>query len=931
MLCSIFPRRLARTRSAAVIALSIIVAALASAATASARSLATVNRNRTDSVQLSATVPLPALASGADVVVTFGTLPLRVPADATKRHGKVLSFAGGKRAVGLARLRIDLRHGRVALRAQGLVLPMVAGPIALRVGTDDASGCTMLRAVPLRTRRKSSVERFGLATDVGACVLADAPGASPGTLIADVPTTVEFSVDVPAEVDAGSVQVRRLDASGKPAGPALCAIAAGATECDATLTETGSGHVAVVVQATAKGSAITSPATTLVVAPPATEADDAIVSSVQRQAQSLWNDAKGRLGDSLDARMATLAAVRRLDGVDGAALSADGNDLVFRFTSGILGELLLSTRFDGVAAQTSGQVLRDGARTAATRGDIATRGDTAVGGDTAAASNACDVTRRLIGNTKALIFDPGFFTVSEAPAIAAQLRASCLHFDVEVLDGAKASVAALADLDGRSTLVLDTHGNVDWNNRVVFATADFYDAVAATYRRLFQKQLLIAGSIDDPNGAARAVVTSDYVRSLQVNIPDGIVWGGFCWSLANQSLARAFQKKGSLKYFGFDRRVSTDFAAQAGTGLFTGLVPRFQTTGDAEDAISPKTDPYLLRPVSGGAGRGIFNPLKPGPAHFVSTTDGRDLAYVGVANLTPAAGFVTPGGEEGVTVSVERAESCTFHYHWHSSATVGDLANTEGTDDFDSDQATATYTAHPDVLQGTDTLQVDVHSPAAAGDADTLVATACGSVSVNGQPQSAPTTLEIVFDGQGTWSQAPPPINGDATFSASVNWHAVYHLTLPDFQPNSVQNAGPGTTVTGNSSISGKNTTPCSGPIVVNTSHGQGPPAAQAQTPFLIPLPAPQQTKRMAIDVMGGYDYRLCDGEYNIGEGNWAPGSPDLPSYAGAPFFAVFTFDRNAFVTAPHTQQIPVGVTQDDVSGLAHVSWQGTVTLTSMP
>ena len=27
---------------------------------------------------------------------------------------------------------------------------------------------------------------------------------------------------------------------------------------------------------------------------------------------------------------------------------------------------------------------------------------------------------------------------------------------------------------------------------------------------------------------------------------------------------------------------------------------------------------------------------------------------------------------------------------------------------------------------------------------------------------------------------------------------------------------------------------------------------------------------------MGGYDCRLCDGEYNIGEGPWPPGSPDL-------------------------------------------------------
>jgi hypothetical protein len=60
-------------------------------------------------------------------------------------------------------------------------------------------------------------------------------------------------------VDAGSVHVRRLDTTGKPAGAVLCTIAAGATECDATLTETGRGQVAVVVEATAKGSAIISP------------------------------------------------------------------------------------------------------------------------------------------------------------------------------------------------------------------------------------------------------------------------------------------------------------------------------------------------------------------------------------------------------------------------------------------------------------------------------------------------------------------------------------------------------------------------------------------------------------------------------------------------------------------------------------------------
>ena len=211
-----------------------------------------------------------------------------------------------------------------------------------------------------------------------------------------------------------------------------------------------------------------------------------------------------------------------------------------------------------------------------------------------------------------------------------------------------------------------------------------------------------------------------------------------------------------------------------------------------------------------------------------------------------------------------------------------------------------------------------------------VVLAAFGCSSSDDTSSQPATALRVVFDGSGTWSQTVMPgVGQSVTFSASVDWHAVYSLSLPDFEPDSMQSAGPGTTVTGDSMISG--TAGCSGPIVVNTSHGQGTPAPQAQSPFLLPLPSGSQTQtRLAIDAMGGDDYRLCDGEYNIGEGNWAPGSPDLPSYAGAPLFADFRFDRNAFAGAPpNTQQIPVSFKQHAPSGMADVSWSGTITLTS--
>jgi hypothetical protein len=212
----------------------------------------------------------------------------------------------------------------------------------------------------------------------------------------------------------------------------------------------------------------------------------------------------------------------------------------------------------------------------------------------------------------------------------------------------------------------------------------------------------------------------------------------------------------------------------------------------------------------------------------------------------------------------------------------------------------------------------------------TTTTTTTVQVSTTTLASTVPHTLQIVFDGHGTWSQTVPSSTGAITFSASVDWHAVYLRSLPDLAPIpastfGAQVAGAGTTVTGNSSISG--TAGCTGPIVVNTNHGQGPPAPQAQTPFLTQLPSPQA--KFAADAMGGYDYRLCDGEYNIGEGAWEPGEPDLPNYAGAPFFTVFSFDLDSFTSAPFTQEIIVGITQQ--ASDADVTWSGTVTLTSMP
>jgi hypothetical protein len=186
-------------------------------------------------------------------------------------------------------------------------------------------------------------------------------------------------------------------------------------------------------------------------------------------------------------------------------------------------------------------------------------------------------------------------------------------------------------------------------------------------------------------------------------------------------------------------------------------------------------------------------------------------------------------------------------------------------------------------------------------------------------------SVQVVFDGHGTWSQTGNYFSA----SADVTWHAVYVLPVPSLENTMTAEAG--TTVTGNSSLHadppGVPPNDCDGPLVVNTFHGVNRPS-EPQTPLFGFNGRTNNVVHAWIDTYGGYDYRLCDGEYNTLVGDF-PGNPDgYPTYVSRLGTAKFDIDLDEWTLQPaHTRQIPVSDSAT-VTG-ATASWTGTVTLSN--
>ena len=290
-----------------------------------------------------------------------------------------------------------------------------------------------------------------------------------------------------------------------------------------------------------------------------------------------------------------------------------------------------------------------------------------------------------VGNGRVLLWDAGFFSKTELPAIQRILGASGdPAFAVTVRGPAQATVAGLKDLATFGTVVLVTHGDLE-DREIVFLTAEHADEAAVTRYAIELRAGWLA--IKGPNGEAAAqyiAVAPGFIYHLDGSFDRSLIYAGFCYGLRNKLLYTSFRLKGASAFFGFDAQVSESFATATAPKIFCGLVSNHVSAGEAYAPITPKTERnYGVRTTLKLAGDpSVVYPGTIGPpADFALTPpeacveQGEDVLFSAMPGTGPAplAPCVT--------------------YQWTNSAQGGHLtsAHSQATDAFSTTDSMATY------------------------------------------------------------------------------------------------------------------------------------------------------------------------------------------------------------------------------------------------
>ncbi len=697
----------------------------------------TVRPARTDSFQLKGRLGPTSLDGATAITVALGPFSMQVPLDRVKRKKQLVTFRDKAPGARISRLRLDLRRGTFLVVGDEWVLANLPNPLDVAVGTTAGADCRTVRLENPKARRPRkrapSVVRLVLAKngDAGACGTLAAPRPRPVAVVAGTPTSVLFEVDA-TTVDAGSVQLVRLDAAGRPTGEPVCTMTSDGARlsCTTTIAETSPGDVTLFVRGTAGGAPVASTGFVLPIVPPRSAADAAMLAQADAGVVQARDDAFARLGDTLAARMALLRALAAVPGISGAALSPNGVDVVYRYANGWLGGLILN-RGLGTIPTPSVATTRPAAVRPRPSPRVLFR---TCGGAEGVCCQPKDRRQALL-RRNVLVWDAGYFGPGrdDAPVVAAKFAEwACLGHQVTTVFGAAATVASVKQFTSAATLVISTHGVVNKYGRVMFATGE---TISDSRDELHHDDLVfgLVGRYPMTDTVGIYTVSEDFVRVLPGSFPErAIVYASYCYSGYEDALA-AYVSKGAGVAFGYDWKVHDTYAIDVATQLFDGLLAGFKTAGDAYDAVEPKRDPTPLTGSLPGREPDTWLEFTL-PASFVSQGNQR-IAYVAQPDITPDASTVGPGESATLTASAEGAGTCPLEYHWYTEGTAGDLTGDTGTNDFESTEPTATYTAHEEPDADDDAVAVELSSPESDG-----IGTSCAEASVVTTSTSSTTT-----------------------------------------------------------------------------------------------------------------------------------------------------------------------------------------------
>ncbi len=329
---------------------------------------------------------------------------------------------------------------------------------------------------------------------------------------------------------------------------------------------------------------------------------DAILLARQEAAMDLAVAALEAGGNTLAAREEAVAAIQGLQGVADAGVSDDEISIWLDHDEGLRGVLMLTTD-----DSRGGGGLQEA---------VYTESPTTARFDTFSVEP-----QSPIGNRDVLVWAPfatEWGSCNEAPALQQIFEdATCPKLEVDVLSNAAADFASVQDWPDYGTLVLSTHG-VMYRGQVLLLTGEqwrpgdkrFKQAkpfpVVVTRRALDKVPARPKAGVKVPvvryapstnvldpckpgprqRGTWIGVLPAD-VAEIGESFDQGLIFGNFCHSLENDTMADAFLANGARSYFGWTDSVYSRHAFDVVKDFFRSAAGEVKHVDEAYDDVFP--------------------------------------------------------------------------------------------------------------------------------------------------------------------------------------------------------------------------------------------------------------------------------------------------------------------------------------------------------
>jgi len=593
---------------------------------------ASFNPKQTDHFTIRGRVHGLSLTDAETVYFEAGLLSDEIPVGNFERDGEKYSYTAQWEEKGIFVLEIDLAEGTFQATGTKLSLAGFTNPLPVKLQAGSFKGCSMVHF-----RVSGNKWTFQKETDSQyPCVFEGAPQAEPNGFFVNTRTKIRIQVTVnsnPALIK-GSIKLYRVNAKFKVTGKPICALyddgkethgdqqaGDGIFSCLANLSETAAGELRLAVRAQVGSRVILSPSTTVDVISRMTQKEIDRTLSANAKAASIWKNMRARHGNTPKACEKALPGIRKVIGIKSAGLSNDGSTIQLSFDSGMKGVLVLP--LNPPPAVTGNPVSRkDAAQDPSSIFHKAEKQGRLGSGQRAILRGPSLNTpaQSAVGNCRVFLYAPfkwdfgndeidlfgrakDYFTV-----LAAKNRMTFNPVDncVDRESGDNNCTESLLDkLTDYGTIIFDTHGAVLDDGNVTLSThtivtrenlntnriqrmlgAQRTDLSLFAYEWWRQEGEEIVKYIDTYYG-----IGPRFISRLPGRFNNAIIYAGACYSLDNDTLAKAFINKGAAVYFGFDNATSTSHSRvmfgsgnhdhDRDPGVFDGMIKHRKTAREA--------------------------------------------------------------------------------------------------------------------------------------------------------------------------------------------------------------------------------------------------------------------------------------------------------------------------------------------------------------